>query len=212
MTKILIADDHIVVRQGLKQILADYADMEVVGEAASGCEVMRFIHRHPVDLLTLDMSMPGRTGIELIKQIKAEKPRLLILVFSMHEEQQYAIRSLKAGASGYLTKNCDPSNLIDAIRKLEAGGIYLTPTVAEKLAENTIAPKSGLPHEQLTNREFQIFELLIAGKAVKDIANDLCLSVKTVSTHKLHILEKMGVANRTELVRYALTENIGYLE
>lgn len=212
MTKILIADDHIVVRQGLKQILADYADMEVVGEAASGCEVMRFIHGHPVDLLTLDMSMPGRTGIELIKQIKAEKPRLPILVFSMHEEQQYAIRSLKAGASGYLTKNCDPSNLIDAIRKLEAGGIYLTPTVAEKLAENTIAPKSGLPHEQLTNREFQIFELLIAGKAVKDIANDLCLSVKTVSTHKLHILEKMGVANRTELVRYALTENIGYLE
>jgi two-component system, NarL family, invasion response regulator UvrY len=209
MIRILIADDHAVVRQGLKQILADYADMAVVGEAASGCEVMQFIHGHPVDLLTLDMSMPGRTGIELIKQIKAEKPRLPILVFSMHEEQQYAIRSLKAGASGYLTKNCDPNNLIDAIRKLEAGGLYLTPAVAEKLAEDTIAPKSGLPHEQLTNREFQIFELLIAGKAVKDIANDLCLSVKTVSTHKLHILEKMGVANRTELVRYAIAENLG---
>jgi two-component system, NarL family, invasion response regulator UvrY len=208
MIRILIADDHAVVRQGLKQILADYTDMAVVGEAASGSEVMQFIHGHPVDLLTLDMSMPGRTGIELIKQIKAEKPRLPILIFSMHEEQQYAVRSLKAGASGYLTKNSDPNNLIEAIRKLVAGGLYLTPVVAEKLVEDTIAPKAELPYEQLTNREFQIFEQLVAGRAVKDIASDLCLSVKTVSTHKHNILEKLEMHTCAELIRYAMAHGL----
>lgn len=208
MIRLLIADDHSVVRQGLKQILADYADMEVLAEATNGIEVIQRLREQTFDVLILDMSMPGRSGIELIKQIKAEKPLLPILIFSMHEELQYAVRSLKAGAAGYLTKNGDSKELISAIRKLAIGGLYFTPAVLDKLAEDTVAPKTCLPHERLTDREFQIFELLIAGKTVTTIAEDLCLSVKTVSTHKHHILEKLGVANQTELVHYALAHNL----
>lgn len=208
MIRLLIADDHSVVRQGLKQILADYPDMVVLAEAANGIEAIQKLRGQPFDVLILDMSMPGRSGIELIKQIKLEKPRLPILIFSMHEELQYAVRSLKAGAAGYLTKNGDPKELIAAIRKLAIGGLYFTPAVLDKLAEETVAPKACHPHERLTDREFQIFELLVAGKTVTTIANDLCLSVKTVSTHKHHILEKLGVANQTELVHYALAHNL----
>ncbi|NOT86107.1 MAG: response regulator transcription factor [Methylococcaceae bacterium] len=204
MIRILIADDHTVVRQGIKEILADYADMAVTGEAATGIEVMQRIREQMFDILILDMSMPGRCGIELIKQIKTEKPTLPILIFSMHEELQYAVRSLKAGASGYLIKNSEPNDLAAAIHKLMAGGHYFSPAVAEKLAEDALAPKPGLPHERLTDREFQIFESLVKGKTVTAIAGDLCLSVKTVSTHHHNILEKMGIANRAELVRYAL--------
>jgi DNA-binding NarL/FixJ family response regulator len=204
MIRILIADDHTVVRQGLKQILADYADMAVTGEAATGAEVMQRIREQAFEVLILDMSMPGRSGIELIKQIKTEKPRLPILIFSMHAEQQYAVRSLKAGASGYLTKNSEPKDLIEAIRKLVVGGLYLTPSMTEKLAEDAIAPKACPPHERLSDREFQIFELLVNGDSVTDIAEALCLSVKTVSTHKHHILEKMGMTNHVELIRYSM--------
>jgi DNA-binding NarL/FixJ family response regulator len=209
MIRLLIADDHNVVRQGLKQILADYADMVVDAEATNGTEVIHYIRRQAFDVLILDMSMPGRSGIELIKQIKLEKPRLPILIFSVHEELQYAVRSLKAGAAGYLTKNGEAKELTLAIRKLAADGLYFTPTVLEKLAEEAVSPKNGLPHERLTDREFQIFEMLVTGKTVTDIANDLCLSVKTVSTHKHHILEKMGLANCAELICYALANNLG---
>lgn len=204
MIRLLIADDHAVVRQGVRQILADYADMVLVGEAATGNEVMQCVREQVFDILVLDMSMPGRCGVELIKQIKAERPMLPILIFSMHEELQYAVRVLKAGASGYLVKNGEPQDLIAALRKLVAGGHYFSPAVAEKLVEDTLMPQGRLPHERLTDREFQVFELLVEGKTLTTIADDLCLSVKTVSTHKHNIVAKMGLTNRTELVRYAL--------
>lgn len=208
MIRLLIADDHNVVRQGLKQILADYPDLAVNGEATNGAEVMQRIREQAFDVLILDMSMPGRGGIELIKQIKREHSTLPILIFSMHEELQYAVRSLKAGAAGYLTKTREPSELILAIRKLAAGGLYFAPEVLEKLAEEAMAPKTVLPHERLTDREFQVFDLLIKGKTVTAIAEELCLSVKTVSTHKQHILIKMDVASRSELIHYALTHHL----
>jgi DNA-binding NarL/FixJ family response regulator len=185
-------------------VTGDDADMTVIGEAASGSEVIQFVHAYSFDLLILDMSMPGRSGIDLIKQVKMDKPRLPILIFSMHEEQQYAVRSLKAGASGYLTKNSNPNSLIAAIRKLAAGGHYFTPAVAEKLAEDAIAPKSVLLHERLSDREFQVFEWLVTGATVTKIADELCLSVKTVSTHKHNILEKLEMRTCVDLIRYAM--------
>jgi two-component system, NarL family, invasion response regulator UvrY len=208
MIKILIADDHAVVRRGIKQMLADEADLAVRGEATTGSEVLQRLREQAFDLIILDMSMPGRSGIELIKQIKAERPRFPILVFSMHEESQYAVRSLKAGASGYLSKNSDPKELIAAIRRLAAGGIYVTSAVAEKLAQESIVPQTTLPHERLSDREYQIFERLVAGHTVTAIATELCLSVKTVSTHKCHLLDKMGLSNAIELTRYALEQEL----
>jgi len=200
----LIADDHTILRDGLKQILADCDDMTVGGEAENGLEVLKKIREEEWDVLVLDMSMPGRSGIELIKQVKEEKPKLPILILSMHKEDLYAIRTLKAGASGYLSKDSASALLVNAIRKVASGGIFINAKVAEKLALGLQQPADSLPHTRLSDREYQVFLLLVYGKGVTDIANELSLSVKTISTHKSRILEKMGLDSLSGLVKYAL--------
>lgn len=208
MTRIVLADDHAIVREGLKRIVGDVADFEVVGEAADGTEVMRAVRELEFDVLVLDLSMPGRSGMELIKLAKAEKPKLKILVLSMHQETQYAVRAIKSGASGYLTKESAPAQLEQAIRKIAGGGAYISAEVAEQLALGAMPGGESLPHESLSDREFQVFRALVAGEAVSDIAARLNLSVKTVSTHKANLMQKLGLANQTELVRYALKNGL----
>ena len=208
MIRIVLADDHAIVREGLKRIVADVKDFAVAGEAADGTEVMRAVREIDFDVLVLDLSMPGRSGMELIKLVKAEKPKLRILVLSMHQETQYAVRAIKSGASGYLTKESAPALLEQAIRKIGSGGAYISAEVAEQLALGAMPGSEGIPHESLSDREFEVFRLLVAGDAVSDIAAKLNLSVKTVSTHKANLMQKMGLSNQTELVRYALKHGL----
>lgn len=207
MIRVVIADDHTIVREGLKQLLAG-PDFNIVGEACDGQEVMQRVRELEFDVLLLDMSMPKKSGMELIKQVKSEKPKLRVLVLSMHEEQQYAVRAIKAGASGYLTKESASSQLIQAIRKVAAGGAFISAAVAEQLALAAMPEVGGLPHKSLSDREYQVFQLLVAGKTVTDIAAQLNLSVKTISTHKARLLEKMGMTSTTELVRYAMMHRL----
>ncbi len=206
--RIVLADDHAIVREGLKRIVSDVADFQVVGEAADGTEVMQVVRASDFDVLLLDLSMPGRSGMELIKLVKAEKPRLRILVLSMHQEMQYAVRAIKSGASGYLTKESAAALLEQAIRKIAGGGAYISAEVAEQLALGAMPGSDAPPHQALSDREFEVFRLLVAGEAVSDIAAKLHLSVKTVSTHKSNLLQKLGLANQTELVRYALKHGL----
>ena len=208
MIRVLLADDHAIVRAGLKEILADTGDIEVTGEAANGQEVLARVFTQDFDVAVLDMSMPGRNGIELIKLVKAEKPKLRILVLSMHSEEQYAVRALKAGASGYITKDSAADQLVAAIRRIAAGGAYVTPETAERLALS-VAPRAVVAaHTLLSDREFQVFRMIARGVSVSQIARELSLSVKTISTHKTRILEKTGLANQAELVRYALEHQL----
>ena len=208
MIRILVADDHTIMREGLKQLLANEADFVVVAEAADGHEVLKLIREREFDVLLLDMSMPGRSGIELIKQVKTEKPRLRLLVLSMHQENQYAVRAIKAGASGYLTKDSATTQLVSAIRKVAAGGAFITAEVAEQLALGAMPNVAGLPHTALSDREYEVFQLLVSGVSVSDIADRLNVSVKTVSTHKSRLMEKMGIGNQAELIRYALRHRL----
>jgi DNA-binding NarL/FixJ family response regulator len=207
--RIVIADDHAIVREGLKRIVGAAEDMQVVGEAADGGEVMKAVRELEFDVLVQDLSMPGRSGMELIKLVKAEKPKLRVLVLSMHQETQYAVRAIKSGASGYLTKESAPAQLEQALRKIASGGAYISAEVAEQLALGAM-PGGGdaLPHESLSDREFEVFRHLVAGDAVSDIAHQLNLSVKTVSTHKANLMQKLGLNNQTELVRYALKHGL----
>ena len=208
MIRIVLADDHTIVREGLKGLLRAQADFDVVAEAGDGHEVMARVRSLDFDVLVLDMSMPGKSGVELIKQVRAEKPKLRILVLTMHEEHQYAVRAIRAGASGYLTKEGASSQLVTAIRKVAAGGAYISAEVAEQLALNAMPDAQGPLHASLSDREFQIFRLLAGGKSVSDIAERLNLSVKTVSTHKSNILHKMNMSTPAELVRYAITHQL----
>jgi DNA-binding NarL/FixJ family response regulator len=208
MIRVLLADDHTIVRAGLKEILADTGDVTVAGEAGSGPEVLAQVRERDYDVLVLDMSMPGRSGIELIKQLKGEKPKMRILVLSMHSEAQYAVRAVKAGASGYLTKDSAADQLVAAIRRIAAGGAFVSPETAERLALDFDRPVDAPPHTLLSDREFQVFRSIVSGKSVSRIANELALSVKTVSTHKTHIMEKMGLANQTELIQYAIRHKL----
>ncbi|HET7404456.1 MAG TPA: response regulator transcription factor [Usitatibacter sp.] len=208
MIRIVVADDHTIVREGLKQILTAAGDLEVVAEAQNGFEVMDRVRALDFDVLLLDMSMPGKSGIELIKQVHAEKPRLRILVLSMHEEHQYAVRAIRAGAAGYLTKEGASAQLVSAIRRVAAGGAYISADVAEQLALGAMPDAKGPPHSTLSDREFQIFRMIAEGKSVSDIAERLNLSVKTVSTHKANILQKMNMSTQAELIRYALTHRL----
>ena len=209
MTRIVIADDHAIVREGLKRILAEAAGLEVVDEAADGNEVTRIVREREFDVLVLDLSMPGRSGMELIKLVKAEKPKLRILVLSMHQELQYAVRDIKSGASGYLTKESAPAQLVQAIHKIAAGGAFISAEVAEQLALGAMpGGRSAAPHESLSDREFEVFGLLVGGTSVTDIAGRLKLSVKTVSTHKANLMQKLGLTNQSELVRYALRHGL----
>jgi len=204
MIRIVIADDHTIVREGLKQILSAAGDLAVIGEAQNGREVLERVRGLDFEVLLLDMSMPGKSGIELIKQVRAEKPKLRILVLSMHEEEQYAVRAIKAGAAGYLTKDSASAQLVSAIRKVAGGGAFITDSVAQQLALGAMPQTQGPPHSALSDREFQVFRELVSGKAVSEIAAELNLSVKTVSTHKARIMQKMNMSNPAELIRYAI--------
>jgi DNA-binding NarL/FixJ family response regulator len=208
MIRIVLADDHTIVRDGLKQILSGDSELVVAGEARDGIEVMARVRGTEFDVLLLDMSMPGKSGIELIKQVRAEKPRLRILVLSMHEEPQYAMRAIKAGAAGYLTKDSASAMLVSAIRKVAGGGAFISTEVAEQLALDAMPQSEGPPHHALSDREFQVFNLLVSGKSVTEIGGQLNLSVKTVSTHKAHIMQKMGMSNQSALIRYAISHGL----
>ncbi|CAG0952792.1 Oxygen regulatory protein NreC [Burkholderiales bacterium] len=208
MIRVLLADDHAIIRDGLKQILADTEDLQVCGEAADGNEVLRKVREGDWDVLVLDISMPGRSGLEVVKLVKEENPKLPVLILSMHHEDQYAVRALRAGASGYLTKEADADQLIAVIRKVAQGGVYISPTVAELLARDVMPAATGLPHQALSDREFQVFNMIAAGQSITQIGEALSLSVKTVSTHKARIMQKMNLANQAELIRYALAHGL----
>ena len=208
MIRVLLADDHAVVRAGLREILADTGDIRVAGEAANGQEALARVREQEFDVAVLDMSMPGRNGIELIKLVKAEKPGIRILVLSMHSEAQYAVRAIRAGASGYLGKESAADELVAAIRRIAGGGAYVSPETAERLALDAGRASNAPPHTLLSDREYQVFQLIANGATVGEIAKQLSLSVKTVSTHKTRILQKMGLANQAELIRYALEHKL----
>jgi DNA-binding NarL/FixJ family response regulator len=202
--RVVIADDHTIVREGLRQLLQAAGDFDVVGEARDGLEALQLARKLEFDVLLLDISMPGRSGMELIKQIRSERPRVRIMVLSMHQEYQYAVRAIRAGASGYLTKESASRELGTALRKVASGGAYITPEVAEQLALGAMPQSDAPPHTTLSDREFQVLRLLVSGSAVSEIAQTLNLSAKTVSTHKARLMQKLGVANPSELFRYAL--------
>ncbi len=205
MIRVLIADDHDILRAGLKHILHETGDIVVAGEAGDGFQVLELVRTEPWDALVLDLTMPGKSGIELIRQIKGEYPRLPILILSMHKEDLYAVRSLKAGASGYLCKDSAEALLAQAIRKVVSGGLFVNQAVAEKLALDMLAGAgNGAPHSRLTDREYQVFIFLARGHGVSEIARELNLSVKTISTHKTRILEKMNLGNTADLIHYAI--------
>jgi DNA-binding NarL/FixJ family response regulator len=208
MIRLVLADDHAILREGLKQILLTQGDIQIVAEAADGHEVLARVRELDFDVLVLDMSMPGKSGVELIKLVRAEKPRLRILVLTMHEEHQYAVRAIRAGASGYLTKEGASAQLVRAIRKVAGGGAYISAEVAEQLALNAMPGAQIALHETLSDREFQVFRLIAEGKSVSDIAERLNLSVKTVSTHKANLMHKMGMATTGDLIRYALAHRL----
>ncbi|HWI78890.1 MAG TPA: response regulator transcription factor [Ramlibacter sp.] len=208
MIRIVIADDHAIVREGLKRIVSSAPDLEIVAEAGDGTEVMQVVRQHEFHVLVLDLSMPGRSGMELIKLVKAQQPRLRILVLSMHQEMQYAVRAIKSGASGYLTKESAPAQLEQAIRKIARGGAYISAEVAEQLALGAMPDGQAASHAALSDREFDVLRRLAAGASVSEIAAALKLSVKTVSTHKANGMAKMRLANQSELVRYALKHGL----
>jgi len=208
MIKVLIADDHAVVRQGLKQILGETSDMQVVGEATTGPEALEKARAEGWDVMILDLTLPGRSGFEILKALRAEKPDQPVLILSMHAEDQFAVRLLKAGASGYLTKESVPEELIKAIRKVVAGGKYVSPALAERLAFEMDAAPERLPHEALSDREFQVMQMIATGKAVKQIAEELSLSVKTVSTYRARVLAKMEMRTNAELTHYAVRHGL----
>ena len=205
---VLIADDHAIIRDGLKKILADTDDMVVAGEAMNGSIALEKVRERDWGLVVLDLSMPGRSGIELIKLIKTEKTKCPVLIFSMHPEEQYAVRALRAGASGYLSKEGDSDLILPALRKVAAGGVYFSAKVAELLVCEATPHAQSLPHQRLSDREFQIFEHIVRGMSMTDIANELSLSIKTVSTHKSHIMSKMDMSTQVELVRYAIAHHL----
>ena len=208
MIKILIADDHAIVREGLKRIVAETADMAVADEAISGHEVLEKVRNNEYDVVILDISMPGRGGVDILKQLKGQKPHLPILILSMHPEEQYAVRVLKAGAAGYLTKESAPDELITAIKRVSRGRKYVSPSLAEKLAFDLERDTERPYHETLSDREYQVLCMIASGKRVQEIAEELCLSVKTVSTYRSRILEKMKMKNNAELMRYAIKHGL----
>ena len=208
MIRVLLADDHAIVRTGLREILESTTDIEVAAEAANGAEALNAVRGGEFDVAVLDLSMPGRSGIELIKLIRDERPRLRMLVLTMHSEEQYAVRALRAGASGYLTKESAADELVAAVRRIASGGAYISSETAQRLVLDTAAPSAELAHTRLSNREFEVFRMIVAGKSVTDIGTALNLSVKTISTHKARILEKMGFASQAELVRYAVEHKL----
>ena len=209
MIRLLLADDHQIFRQGLRRLLADHEDMSIAGEAASYADVIDVVRAQPIDVAVLDLSMPGRGGVELIGHAKSLQSEMRILVMTMHGEEPYISQTLRAGADGYITKENAADELVQAIRRVARGGRYICSSVAEQLALGIAGADHGeRAHARLSGREYRIFEMLVAGKRGCDIAEELSLSEKTVSTHKAHVLQKMNVSNRTELLLYAVRHNL----
>lgn len=206
--KILLTDDHAVVRHGLKQILAEEFRRAIFGEAKNAQEALDLVWKEHWDVVILDITMPGRSGLDVLREIKRSKPRVPVLVLSMHPENQFAVRVLKSGASGYMTKESAPQELVGAIRKVLNGGRYVSPSLAEKLATYVSSDSQKPPQELLSDREFQVLRLIASGKIVSEIAKDLSLSVKTISTYRTRILEKMGLKNNAELMHYAMQHQL----
>lgn len=205
---ILIADDHPIVREGFKQVLSETTDMVVAGEASNGQEVLNLIRKNKYDVVLLDISMPGRSGLEILKELRSEHPKLPILIVSIYPEEQYAVRAFRAGASGYLTKASAPHELIEAIRKVSKGGRYVSSSLAEELTYYLDVDATRAPHETLSDREYQVMLLIASGKTVSGIAEELCLSVKTISTYRTHILKKMNLKNNAEITLYAVQNKL----
>ncbi|MGH7996243.1 MAG: response regulator [Opitutaceae bacterium] len=206
--KILVADDHAVVRQGLMQILAAEFKRASFGEAANAQQTLEHVWKEDWDVVVLDLSMPGRSGLEVLKEIKQSRPSLPVVMLSMHPEDQFAVRLLKAGAAGYMTKESAPEELVGAVRKAMAGGRYVSPALAEKMAGYLVNGGERPPHEGLSDREFLVLRLLASGKPVSAIARELSLSVKTISTYRSRLLQKMGMSNNAELIHYALRNRL----
>lgn len=196
------------VRRGIKQTISETNDIKIAGEAGNGPELLALLRKQKADLLLLDISMPGHNGLDVLKQIKVEFPALKVLMLSIYSEEQYAVRALKSGAAGYLTKASAANELIIAIRRVARGGKYITASLAEKLADDLLQPESELPHETLSDREYQVFLLLAAGITVSKIAGELCLSAKTISTHRTRLLEKMNMKSNADLARYAVSKKL----
>jgi len=207
-TKVLIADDHAIVRKGLIQVLSKTSDLVVCGEAESGNEVLDLIQKVDVDVLVMDIDMPEKSGWETLVQLKSQIPKLPIIILSIYPEDHYAVRFLRGGASGYLTKSNTPELLVEAIRKVALGGKFISPSLAEKLAFDVDADSQKPCHELLTDREFQVFCLIASGKKLKDIAEELILGITTISTHRSHILEKMGMKSNADLIQYAIKNEL----
>lgn len=208
MIRIVTADDHAVVRRGIREIVSSEPDMEVVAEAGTAQELLDFVQKRPCDAVLLDITLPGRSGLEVLKELKEGPSKLPVLILTMHGEEQFGLRSLKAGAAGYLNKDSAPDELVKAIRKVVAGGRYLTPALAEALAVDVVTPSDRPPHHKLSNREDEVFRLLAAGKTVTDVGRQLALSVKTVSTHRTRILKKLRLHTTAELIRYAIQNRL----
>jgi two-component system, NarL family, invasion response regulator UvrY len=207
MIRILIGDDHAVVREGLRQIITKQSDMSVVAEAANGADVLNKFRETTYDVVLLDLSMPGRNGLETLAEIKRDSPDSRVLILSMHAENLYAVRALKAGASGYLTKDSAPEELVEAIRKVARGGKYISASLAEQLAYELVGHNKP-PHERLSDREYQVLCMLGTGRTVKEIASMLCLSVPSISTYRARVLEKMNMKNNAELAHYAIRSGL----
>ncbi len=208
MIRVFIADDHGIVRKGMKQILSRTPDIEVAGEASTGQEALEKIWANNFDVVILDISLPGRNGLEILKQIKSQQPKLPVLILSMYPEDQYAVRVLKAGAAGYLTKESDKSELIEAIRRVAQGKKYITPALAERLADELKPRADKAPHDKLSDREYHLLCLIAKGKNTKEIAAELSLSIKTIGTHRASLLDKMEMKSNAELTHYAVQHKL----
>jgi DNA-binding NarL/FixJ family response regulator len=205
---VLVVDDHAVVREGLKRIISENSGMTVSAEASDGNEALRLVGKTPCDVVVLDLALPEKNGLDVLKQLHAEAPRLPVLVLSMHSEDQYAVRVLRAGAAGYLTKESAPVKLVNAIRKVVRGGKYVSPEVAEKLILELEPNSQKAPHELLSDREYQVLCMIASGKTVTEIANILALSVKTISTYRVRILDKLKMKSNADLTRYAIKQGL----
>jgi DNA-binding NarL/FixJ family response regulator len=208
MIRILIADDHVIVRQGLRQIVTADNQMMIAGEAANGNELLDLVRKTQVDVVILDINMPKRSGLETLKELKRDYPSLPVIILSMHPEEQYAVRVLKAGAAGYMNKEAAPDDLVTAIKKVYRGGKYISLQIAELLAVHIQGDHQNEPHKSLSDRELQVFHSLAAGKTVSQISAELNLSVKTISTYRTRILEKMDMTTNADLTRYAVDYNL----
>ena len=208
MIRVLIADDHAIVREGLKQILLETSDIVIIDEAGDGPETLDKAFNNDYDIVLLDITMPSGSGLDVLKQLKSEKPKLPVLILTIHPEERYAVRVLRAGASGYITKNSPPNELIAAVRKVSQGGIYVSPILAEKLAFELKTDTNKPLHELLSDREYQVMCMIASGKTVKEIAEELLLSIKTISTYREHILRKMNMKNNVEITHYAIENGL----